>query len=69
LQRGHNREPCFIGEEDYDTYLHWLGEGLKETSCSLHAYALMTNQVHLLLTSKKAATVPKLVISLARRYV
>ncbi len=69
VQRGHNREPCFFGEEDYSTYLHWLGEALKETSCSLHAYALMTNHVHLLLTPKNAATVPKLVISLGRRYV
>lgn len=43
VQRGQNREPCFFGEEDYDTYLHWLAEALKETSCSLHAYALMTH--------------------------
>ena len=58
VQRGHNREPCFFGEEDYDTYLHWLGEALKDTNCSLHAYALMTNHVHLLLTPKRAAAVP-----------
>ena len=44
-------------------------EALKETSCSLHAYALRTNHVHLLLTPKNAAAVPKLVISLGRRYV
>ncbi|MGH8507819.1 MAG: transposase [Gammaproteobacteria bacterium] len=69
VQRGRNREPCFFGEEDYSTYLHWLGEALKGTSSSLHAYALMTNHVHLLLTPKNAATVPKLVISLGRRYV
>ena len=62
-------EPCFFGEEDYYTYLHWLGEALKDTSCSLHAYALMTNHVHLLLTPKRAAAVPKVVISLGRRYV
>ena len=49
--------------------MHWLGEALKETSCSLHAYALMTNHVHLLLTPNNAATVPKVVISLGRRYV
>lgn len=36
VQRGHNREPCFFDEEDYDTYLH-DGEALKETRCSLHA--------------------------------
>ncbi|MGH8612886.1 MAG: hypothetical protein ACREYF_12915 [Gammaproteobacteria bacterium] len=41
-QRGHHREPCLFGEEDYDTYLHGLGEALKETRCSLHAYALIT---------------------------
>lgn len=69
VQRGHHREPCFFGEEDYDTYLHWLDEALKKTRCSLHAYAVMTNHVHLLLTPKIAARVPKLVISLGRRYV
>jgi len=69
VQRGHNRAPCFFSEEDYYTYLHWLGEALRETGCVLHAYALMTNHVHLLLTPQKAAAVPKLLISLGRRYV
>ena len=50
VQRGHNREPCFFGEEDYQAYLHRLGEALKKEHCALHAYALMTNHVHLLLT-------------------
>ena len=69
VQRGHNREPCFFGEEDYSTYLHWLGEALAEFDCALHAYVLMTNHVHLLLTPRKAEAVPKLIISLGRRYV
>jgi len=69
VQRGHNREPCFFAEDDYRSYLHWLGEALAETECALHAYVLMTNHVHLLLTPKKAAAVPKLIISLGRRYV
>jgi putative transposase len=69
VQRGHNREPCFFAEEDYLSYLHWLGEALGEVQCALHAYVLMTNHVHLLLTPKKAEAVPKLVISLGRRYV
>ncbi|MBA2594517.1 MAG: transposase [Gammaproteobacteria bacterium] len=64
-----NREPCFFGEEDYSTYLHWLGEALKETSCSLHSYALMTNHVHLFLTPKNAATVPRLFVGTALRAV
>ena len=69
VQRGHNREPCFFCEEDYATYLYWLGKALQEAGCALHAYVLMTNHVHLLLTPGKAATVPKLIISLGRRYV
>ena len=69
VQRGHNREPCFFNEQDTQRYLHWLGEALVETRCSLHAYVLMTNHVHLLLTPKKAENVPKLIMSLGRRYV
>ena len=69
VQRGHNREACFFADEDYYSYLHWLADALKETGCRLHAYALMTNHVHLLLTPDKAEAVPKLVISLGRRYV
>src|SRR5271165_2380902 len=69
VQRGHNREPCFFGEDDYLSYLHWLGKALDEAQCKLHAYVLMTNHVHLLLTPRKAAAVPKLIISLGRRYV
>ena len=34
VQRGHNREPCFFGDEGYCTYLH-----CKETGITLHAYA------------------------------
>lgn len=69
VQRGHNREACFYGEEDYLSYLHWLGEALADSNCQLHAYALMTNHVHLLITPKKAALVPRLIMSLGRRYV
>jgi len=69
VQRGHNREPCFFAEEDYHTYLHWLNEALRKEQCTLHAYALMTNHVHLLLTPRDAKAVPQLIIALGRRYV
>jgi putative transposase len=69
VQRGHNREPCFFVEDDYHAYLHWLGKALSETGCQLHAYALMTSHVHLLLTPQCAETVPTLLIALGRRYV
>ncbi len=34
VQRGHNREPCFFSEEDYSSYLHWLGEAPGQTDKS-----------------------------------
>ena len=34
-------------EEDYQAYFHWLGEALKQEQGALHAYALMTNHVHM----------------------
>ena len=33
VQRGHNREPCYFAEEDFGSYLHWLGEALGEAEC------------------------------------
>lgn len=56
VQRGHNRQPCFFAEEDYHTYLHWLNEALHKEHCALHAYALMTNHVHLLPTPQDPMT-------------
>lgn len=70
-QRGHNREPCFFGEDDYNSCRHWLGEALGEAECERHAYVLMTNHMHLLRTPKKAeavqAPIQKRIISLNRR--
>lgn len=69
VQRGHNREPCFFAEGDYHRYLHWLGQGLAATGVVLHAYVLMTNHVHLLLTAHDPNAIAGLMISLGRRYV
>ena len=69
VQRGHNRAPCFFAEEDYHAYLHHLGEALAKEHCALHAYVLMTNHVHLLVTPKHAEAIPRLIIALGRRFV
>ncbi|MCP5415637.1 MAG: transposase [Chromatiaceae bacterium] len=69
MQQGHNREFCFFGEEDYHAYLHWLTEALNKAQCSLHAYVLMTDHVHLLITPEHADSIARVVIALGRRYV
>jgi putative transposase len=68
VQRGHNREACFFADEDYLFYLHWLREGMKKYGCVVHAYVLMTNHVHLLLTPQRPDAISRLMQSLNRRY-
>ena len=69
VQRGHNRQPCFFAEADYWAYLNWLGEAARKAGCKIHAYALMTNHVHLLLTPADAQSVPRMMVALGRQYV
>ena len=49
-QRGNDRQACFRHESDRLVYLSNLGELCRRWQCALHAYCLMTNHVHLLLT-------------------
>lgn len=69
VQRGVNREPCFFAEEAYHCYLHWLEEAARDCRCAIHAYVLMTNHVHLLLTPAADGSPARLMQSLGRRYV
>jgi len=69
IQRGNNRHACFYAEEDYRFYLHWLALGASKHGCVVHAYVLMTNHVHLLLTPETPGAASTLMQSLGRRYV
>jgi putative transposase len=69
VQRGHNREACLFSEDDCLAYPHWLDKALKESGCALHAYVLMTNPVHWLLTPPQPQDIPRLIISLGQRSV
>jgi|TARA_B110000114_G_C14866086_1_gene306842 putative transposase len=50
VQRGNNRNACFFCDDDYQYYKTLLLQGTKLYGAELHAYCLMTNHVHLLLT-------------------
>jgi putative transposase len=69
VQRGNNRQPCFFADEDYLHYLDWLAEYAGKSGCRIHAYVLMINHVHLLLSSDRADAVGTLMKSLGQRYV
>ncbi len=69
IQRGNNREPCFYAREDYRRYLNDLHESSKKFGCRIHAYVLMTNHVHLLVTPMANHGVSQMMQALGRRYV
>ena len=69
IQRGNNRQACFFDDDDYLIYLDWLLEYSRKTGCTIHAYALMTNHVHLLLTPNEKDSVGSLMKRLGQRYV
>lgn len=69
IQRGNNRQACFFADEDYRFYLEWLAEHAGKTGCRIHAYALMTNHVHLLISADRQEAPGALMKALGHRYV
>ena len=69
IVRGNNREPIFYREEDYRFYLEKLKAACDKHQCELHAYVLMTNHIHLLLTPHTEQGIGKMIQMLGRYYV
>lgn len=68
IQRGNNRQPCFYSEDDCRRYLNWLKTCSDESQCQVHAYVLMTNHVHLLVTPSDIKGLGQLMKNLGQRY-
>jgi|SRR5882672_1809488 len=69
IQRGNNHSACFYADEDYSLYLRHLEELSRKFRCVVHAYVLMTNHVHLLLTPARQDSASLLMKHLGQRYV
>jgi putative transposase len=69
IQRGNNRCPIFVAEEDYGCFRHHLNEACVRHDCRIHAYTLMTNHVHLVMTPGKEDSLARVLQSVGRRYV
>jgi len=68
LQRGHNGADCFFADNDYRFYLRSLKQAAEKYGCAIHAYVVMPNHAHLLLTPQQPEAVSRLMQSLGRRY-
>ena len=69
IQRGNNRQATFFDESDYFHYLEALREAADQWDCDIHAYVLMTNHVHLLMTPNQEVSIAKVMQSVGRKYV
>lgn len=69
IQRGNNRQAIFHRANDYRFYLEKLKAGAEKHQVDIHAYVLMSNHVHLLLTPSTEPGIGKLMQYMGRHYV
>ena len=69
VQRGNNKQAIFFDDADYKAYLKWLREAAEKYDCAIHAYVLMTNHVHILVTPKDTDGISRMMQYVGRRYV
>ena len=68
LLYGHSTQPVFIGDEDRHLFLTALREAAHARRVAVHAYVLLSNQIHLLLTPSAGPDLGALMQGLGRRY-
>jgi putative transposase len=69
IARGIDRQAVFFQAQDYALYLAALREAAINSRCQVHAYVLMTNHVHLLVTPNAERSLPLLMQTMGRLYV
>ena len=67
--RGVNRAAVFVDACDFETYRLVLGECCRREGVAVHAYVLMTNHVHLLVSTSAVGAVSRTLCRLGQRYV
>ena len=68
VRRGRGHAQCFFGERDRLAFLEWLGKYAARFECAIHAYVLMGNHVHLLLTASAGGGTARLMKKLCERH-
>ncbi len=69
IVRGNNRQETFCADADYVFYLEKLQAACVKHGCGVHAYVLMANHVHLLVTPQSGESLPLTMQMLGRYYV
>lgn len=69
VQRGVDRSVTFFTDDDYHFYLTCLDEARQRYDVAVHAYVLMTNHVHLLMTPSTTDGISRVMQLVGNRYV
>lgn len=69
IQRGINRSRVFFRRQDYHYYLSCLRDLASGSGIDIHAYALLPNHVHLLVTPRRKEALSRVMQTLGCRYV
>ena len=69
IKTGNNNQPVFQDAEDYQSFLAWLRTAAKNYKVAVHAYVLMPNHLHLLVTPADADGLGQMMQWIGRYYV
>jgi putative transposase len=69
IVRGNNRQAIFLDDEDRRAYKSVLQESCAAHGLTVHAYALMTNHVHLVATPARPDSLALVMQAVGRQYV
>ncbi len=69
IQRGNNRQAIFKTAADHQFLLDLIDENAKKLGVDVHAYVLMTNHFHLLVTPQTGTGLPQMMQAVGRSYV
>lgn len=68
IQRGHDRQRCFYVDDDFVMFRQWLHEGAVLARGEVHAYVLMSNHVHLLVSVEDAEKLAAMMKGVTQKY-
>ena len=69
ILRGNNRQAIFMDSADFQQMLALLQANAQDQQVQIHAYVLMSNHLHLLLTPLQNDSLPKMMQAVGRSYV
>ena len=68
VQRGNNRQRCFRDPADYEAYLELWREKARWYGVRVHAYCLMTNHIHFVVSSDEGDAISNTMKVVGSRY-